>query len=353
MLMKSGLLHNSIMSIPGRHVAFAAALLESLLLMAGDKIGLLATMLLPFRVVMFSVLLRCHVSEQQRNHLSWQWLLCVPYLVSLIAHGLLSSKGMDSLDMLGYLSPLMAIPIFYIFIQQTVRFCSLSYAIELVSLICLAVLVIAQLFFQHALLSFWRVPVADYIQTMVKLSQSSMSQVDLSAVIEAASRTMTAKMFILQILTPVITASMVVMAMCRSQYQQLDVMWQHWISESMSWSTFCISALTLFVVYGCSLLDNNFGVQIQGYWLNAIYGCYDLVRYIASIFGLSYLHARFFQNLGVSRMARMAFYGSVMLYAYFGSLFHTSLALIGLADKALCLRSQTSSKQPATPSSST
>ena len=70
MLMKSGLLHNSILSIPGRHVAFAAALLESLLLLAGDKLGLLATMLLPFRVVMFSVLLRCHVSEQQRSHLS-------------------------------------------------------------------------------------------------------------------------------------------------------------------------------------------------------------------------------------------------------------------------------------------
>ena len=351
--MKSGLIHKSMMSLPGQHVAYTAALLESMLLLAGDKIGLLATMLLPFRVVMFSVLLRCYVSEQQPSYLSWQWLLCVPYLVSLITHGSLSSEGIDSLGMLGYLSPLIAIPIFYIFLQQTLRFSSLGYAIELIGLLCLAVLLIALLFFQHTLLSFWRVPVADYVQTIAKMSQSSLSQADLLVMIDVASRTMTARMLILQVLTPILTASLIVMGMFRSRYQQVDVMWQHWISESMSWSTFCASALTFFVIYGCLLLESYFGVRVQGYWLNAVAGCFDLARFIASVFGLSYLHARFFQNAGASRITRSAYYGSVLLYAYFGSLFQTSLALIGLADKAICLRGQTLPKQPAPPSSST
>lgn len=336
---------------PNRYywVAITLSLVEVVCLLFGDQVESQLGLIIPFRLLMFSALARCAEASsraQFSNRASW---LALPYIIASVLHYSMNSGEVPVFSQLYYLSAFISLPLFDVVLAQVRSSDSLAGVFEMVSFVALGVVSIIHIFCNDALVVFWESFLRSYLQAVFRLTQLTLSSSDVAAAVHAAANSMTGRVVISHILSPIMVAYIAILG-AKSLRGDRDPWFDSWLSANMGWSTFWTSVFVLMSSYVTLLLNQYLGISLPGLVTNQFSGCYDLIRFIPCIFGLSYCHYQIFQR---NQPSRVVFFTSLVVFSILGGMLYAPLAFVGLVDKAVGLRTPQVNRKPSVPRSTT
>ena len=165
-------------------VAMSLSLVEAVCLLFGDRVESQLGLAVPFRLLMFTALVRCAESRDQfSNRATW---LALPYMVASVLHYSMNNGEVPVFSQLYYLSAFISLPLFDVMLAQVRSSDSLAGVFELVSFVALGVVSIIHVFFSEALVVFWESFLRSYLQAVFRLTQLTLSSSDVAAAVHAA-----------------------------------------------------------------------------------------------------------------------------------------------------------------------
>lgn len=330
-------------------VALMLSMIEACLLFLGDRVEAQLVLVIPFRLLMFLALARCAQSSLRDQFSYRASFLVIPYMIGLILQYVVNSGDITVFNRLYYLSAFISLPLFDVVLTQIRSSDTLPGAFELVSLVALVVVSIIHVFFNDALVSFWASFLRDYLQAILRLTQLTLSSSDIAAVVRAVSHSMTGRVVISHMLSPVIIAFVATSGASFLRGERTP-WFESWLCATMGWSTFWVSVFVLMSSHVALLLYQYLGVSMPTFITHQLSGCFDLIRFVPCIFGLSYCHYKIFQR---NQSSAALFYASLFVFSVLGGMLYAPLAFIGLTDKAIGLRVPQASRKPSVPRSTT
>ena len=329
-------------------VALFLSVLEAASLLLGYQSEVQFGLVLPYRLLIFTALVRSLDGVANQNYCGASW-LTVPYVIAAMFQYGMNFGGSHVNHVIPYATAFVSLPLFDILHNRLRSAFTLAGLVEIITIIFLVFVAFAHILFHDVLVLFWQSLIQDYLQVVIRMTQSPLSAADVTAIARAASYSMTGRLVISHVLSPILIAYLAIGGNAYLRGERTPV-FDAWLSASMSWSIFWLSVVILLSAYSTLLMQQHLGILMPRLLTQQLSGCYDLIRFVPCIFGLSYCHYRIFQY---SHPSKVAFYISLFLFAVLGGMLYPILAFVGLIDRAIGLRAQPVNQKPSLPRSTT
>ena len=318
----------------GLALVFLIACLESLLLVLSYKTALYyLTLLVPFRVVLWSLVLRMCLRQHDTTTPA---LMVAGMLLPYAGVWVLAPQWLMSVELskLSYYAGLVFSPFFLALAQIYVNTRSLVLVLEVVSLGMCLLLAVLELFFHQVLYQFWTTVVAAYFAVATELYNLSLSQADTANLVDVVSRSGTCNFFLQYFLTPVL-----IVFLLHAYTRRGGKVRKEWQSLTMSWTAFCVTVPFLFAGYGLLLLQKIGMAQSQSFLTLYVNNLFEVARFYPSVCGLSYVHYLIEDRFSEGYRMRRAWLAlSTWFFYSFGAFFYPIFSFLGLLDRVIDLR---------------
>ena len=318
----------------GLGLVFLIACLESVLLVLSYKTAVYYfTLLVPFRVILWSLVLRMCLRQTNTNQ---RLLALVTMLLPYASVWFFSPQWFMAVELskLSYYAGLLFSPFFVMLAQVYVNTASLTLALETASLTVCLVLAVLELCFHQGLYQFWTGVVSAYFAVATELYNLSLSQADTANLVDTVSKSMTCNFVTHYFLTPVLMVFLL-----HAYTRRGSKVRKEWQNLTMSWTAFCVTMPFFFAGYGLQLLQKLEWVQVQSFYVLYINNLFDVVRFYPSVCGLSYVHFLIEDRFSAGyRMRRAWLTLSTLVFYSFGAFFYPIFSFLGLLDRVIDLR---------------
>ena len=298
---------------------------ETVCMVPGYQTGLrMLGMLLPFRLVLWTLLLRHQCSDAAKLHAGYYLLLALPYVLAMQID---STWFMQlAFEKVFYLSSMLFTPVFVGYAVLYSRSKSLILSLEVMSLFALLAVLILQTVFADT--SFWQALAG-------KMHNAQMQQL----LMQSASL-MTSSIFVQCLLAPSVMATLWVVLNSKQADRKQD-----WLTLRMSWTAFYTVIPLMFLSYLKLIVQQNQLMDLSAYPVSQADGLFEMIRFVPAVCGLSYIHYRINEKWKEkTRVKNVWMWSSAIVFYVCGAIFYPFLGFLGLIDRVADLRQAAKSK---------
>ena len=309
---------------------------ESCVMIIGYKSVLYnIALLLPFRIVLWAMLMEYQLNHDNKpNFIYYTTILSLPYLIGIVFF----SEWFLQLELskLSYLSGLLFTPLYITFCTLYTSTMSIGFGIEVMCIGAFIIVSVLQALFHSTLVPFWHAMMLPYYQSLNKLLNLNISNNDFNQLLLNTASGMTSVVVICHLLSPMITATLVVLFLRKHNQQIKD-----WLSMKMSWSAFTMVMPLFFMSYLIIILQKSQLINLSHLPLATIGGLFELARFIPAVCGLSVIHFWLSKRFAKKqRMQTIMLVSTSIIFSWFGALFYPICAFLGLIDRVTDLRQE-------------
>ena len=325
-------------------LVFSVLCLESLLVSVASKTALnLVFYILPFRLFVWGIFFDYSLRRKNLPGGVSYWALFLPYVLTCVFFS--GFIWPLELGKLSYYCGMLFTPFFLGFVSAYLLTQSLGFCLEVLCLLCVIVLAFLHVFFYDTLISLWYSLFLPYHHLFasygVKLTQEQLYQIS-----SHVAGVMTSSVVVNYFLAPICVSAIVVFYY---NFDERKESLKDWLSLRMSWFSFYLALPLFFVCYGMMALQQLYPKMQIWHSLGALYGFFEVVRFIPCVCGLSYIHYMVYQKY-IKLPKKCVFWSSLltMVFYVFGYFLYPVCSFIGLIDRIIDLRQASQKAKPST-----